>query len=690
MKRRFLLLVPWLVLPGILYAASYPSDDPGGGGGGGDPGVHTHTAADTTSGEFADARVGGAGEKDEVNPTLGTETVGNYVSSVTGDAEIVVGGTPGEGWTAALSIAAGLHRDAEVKDGDLCSFDDADSKFAAADLDTAMSEMDDANVAGPNASDGKLHWQQIIGMPAGFLDGTDDGSAGSVSSVTGSAGVTCSPTTGAVGCSADTAVVATLTGVQTFATGAKTFTARTIFTAPPRFGGAATDSAACTDNSVADSPDTGTIAWSTSSTSITILNSDPDGCNVTITDAGATTGDYLIIRSGILAGPLNFVHNGTGLAFADSVNWDNALVNLGEQAFFVHSSGAFRFAGGERLKSSWVADLFDPTVDNTFSGLQTFDTLLANTVATVPSPNPSVCLSDSTITGTTTGIPSAGELDLCMGVLATGARGNSNQLAEGWIDFRIGTTGPTAAGAPIRVYKDNQDNKRLELAAPVFTGPNDGTVGATYPRNETLTAVANTAPSSGSRLFEFGGTGPGEGGQFWRETMGQERLPSVNAQLIRVATEGVHNTTNTCFQVLSAGGVLGNCTSDVQLDSTTFPLAGPLHFSGAICGVGPNTALEAGESYSVVVDVYDGVVPGQGAGQTPAWTQTSSVKLIDQAVDADGDYMIKIPLDLDAGAIDDLLIAQFRITETGDGDNDSPSIISTCTFEVYSGGIPVN
>jgi hypothetical protein len=60
-------------------------------------------AGDTTTGTFADARVDGSLEADEVNPTLGTQTQGNYVASVASGAGLSGGAAGSEG--AALTLA---------------------------------------------------------------------------------------------------------------------------------------------------------------------------------------------------------------------------------------------------------------------------------------------------------------------------------------------------------------------------------------------------------------------------------------------------------------------------------------------------------------------------------------------------------------------------------------------------------
>lgn len=65
-------------------------------------------------------------------------------------------------------------------DDDEVNFDDADSNFSATTIGAAVEELDDVNGSGPNASDGKVEWTQLVSVPAGFADGSDDGASGSV------------------------------------------------------------------------------------------------------------------------------------------------------------------------------------------------------------------------------------------------------------------------------------------------------------------------------------------------------------------------------------------------------------------------------------------------------------------------------------------------------------------------------
>lgn len=94
--------------------------------------------------------------------------------------------------SAALRTAAGLVIGTDVQafdvdlsdlaDGSLTGtkvgFADTDSNFVATDIQSAIEELDNVNASGPNATDGKIEWSQLVGVPAGLADGTDDGSGG--------------------------------------------------------------------------------------------------------------------------------------------------------------------------------------------------------------------------------------------------------------------------------------------------------------------------------------------------------------------------------------------------------------------------------------------------------------------------------------------------------------------------------
>jgi hypothetical protein len=64
---------------------------------------------------------------------------------------------------------------------DNVAFDDADNLWTATAVGPALEELNDSINAGAcNGTGAKVHWSQLLGVPAGFADGTDDGS-GSVS-----------------------------------------------------------------------------------------------------------------------------------------------------------------------------------------------------------------------------------------------------------------------------------------------------------------------------------------------------------------------------------------------------------------------------------------------------------------------------------------------------------------------------
>jgi hypothetical protein len=55
------------------------------------------------------------------------------------------------------------------------TFSDPNGDYTATDVTSAIAELVTANGSGPNASDGKVNWRQIVSVPAGFADGIDDG-----------------------------------------------------------------------------------------------------------------------------------------------------------------------------------------------------------------------------------------------------------------------------------------------------------------------------------------------------------------------------------------------------------------------------------------------------------------------------------------------------------------------------------
>ncbi|HBA83182.1 MAG TPA: hypothetical protein DCZ95_03720 [Verrucomicrobia bacterium] len=80
-------------------------------------------------------------------------------------------------------LADGSLTGSKVGDGvddDYVSFDDADNLWTATKAGPALEEMNDSiNAGAPNGTGAKVHWSQLLGVPAGFADGADAEGAGS-------------------------------------------------------------------------------------------------------------------------------------------------------------------------------------------------------------------------------------------------------------------------------------------------------------------------------------------------------------------------------------------------------------------------------------------------------------------------------------------------------------------------------
>lgn len=64
-------------------------------------------------------------------------------------------------------------------------FADADGTFTATNVGAALEEFNDSINAGvPNGAGAKVHWSELLGVPAGFADGSDDGAGGGSGDVT--------------------------------------------------------------------------------------------------------------------------------------------------------------------------------------------------------------------------------------------------------------------------------------------------------------------------------------------------------------------------------------------------------------------------------------------------------------------------------------------------------------------------
>lgn len=129
----------------------------------------------------------GASDASGARTNLGL-VIGTHVQAYDADLDDLADGT-----LTGSKVGSGI-------DDDNVSFDDADSNFAATTIGAAIEELDDDNASGPNAADGKVEWSQLVGVPAGFADETDDGGAASASlivstgSSTGFTGAVSSPT----------------------------------------------------------------------------------------------------------------------------------------------------------------------------------------------------------------------------------------------------------------------------------------------------------------------------------------------------------------------------------------------------------------------------------------------------------------------------------------------------------------
>ena len=91
-----------------------------------------------------------------------------------------------------LSAIGAQASDADLTDladgsltGTKVGFADTDGLFTASNIQAAVEEFNDSiNAGAPNGTGAKVHWSQLLGVPAGFADGTDDGSGGGYTNLT--------------------------------------------------------------------------------------------------------------------------------------------------------------------------------------------------------------------------------------------------------------------------------------------------------------------------------------------------------------------------------------------------------------------------------------------------------------------------------------------------------------------------
>lgn len=234
---------------------------PAGGGGGGSGTVTSVGASTTVSG------LGFSGSPVTSSGTLSLTGVVAVASGGTGASDAsgartalsLVPGTNVQAWDADLDdLADGSLTGSKVGSGiddDNVSFDDADSLWTATTIGAALEELNDSINAGvPNGTGAKLHWSQLLGVPAGFADGSDDGSGGGSGTMTGISFVvpgpfSISPTS--------------TTTTNTFTLSVSNQTANTVWAGPTSGGAAAPTFRALVDDDV---PNTITVDLATTAT----------------------------------------------------------------------------------------------------------------------------------------------------------------------------------------------------------------------------------------------------------------------------------------------------------------------------------------------------------------------------------------------------------------------------------------
>ncbi len=145
--------------------------------------TNTYQLADSDLTDLADGTLTGSkvgSGIDGGNVTTGTVADARIDAAIARDSEVAAGYQPldsdltdlADGTLTGSKVGSGI-------DDDNVSFDDGDGIWTATTIGAAFEELNDSINSGvPNGTGAKLHWSQLLGVPAGFADGTDDGAGG--------------------------------------------------------------------------------------------------------------------------------------------------------------------------------------------------------------------------------------------------------------------------------------------------------------------------------------------------------------------------------------------------------------------------------------------------------------------------------------------------------------------------------
>lgn len=200
---------------------------------------------------------------------------------------------------------------ADLADGSLTGtkvgFADTDNVWTATNVQAALEELNDSiNAGAPNGAGAKVHWSQLTGVPAGFADGSDDGSGGGITHATSDGtyyasrnGAWSAFTSGnytlAMTLTGNTAVTLPTSGTIITANSTSSLTNKTI----PSFelGSAATDTTITRDSAGVVAVEgvklTRTIASGTSALGTSAISSGACATVVTTTATGTATTDVI-------------------------------------------------------------------------------------------------------------------------------------------------------------------------------------------------------------------------------------------------------------------------------------------------------------------------------------------------------------------------------------------------------------